>query len=123
MIERLCRFVGQCTPGKALKVTVEKYVKRRSDDQNKLLWGWVYPKVREVGGESLNGWTNEDLHELFLINWGGYEVIEFAGQKRKRPVRRSSKLSTVEFSDYIESILRFCAEQGFYIEMPDEVSA
>ena len=122
-IERLSAFLGSCLPGKRIRVTVAKYVKKRSSEQNSYLWGYVYPTILKEGGESLSGWTAEDLHQLFLGRHFGFEVIEGFGEKRKRPIRGSSGLSTVEFQDFVASIQQFCAEQGVYIEDPNEVPA
>ena len=120
MIERISALLASCLPGQRVKVTVERYVKRRSDQQNRYLWGVVYPTIIREGGEALRGWTSEDLHELFLGRHFGWETLEAFGEKRKRPLKRSSTLSTVDFNEFIGSIQQFCAEQGVYIPEPNE---
>lgn len=122
-IERVALFLERCLPGKKVKVTVEMHRKRRSDQQNRYLWGVCYPTILREGGEPLRGWTSEDLHELFLGRHFGWEVLEGFGQKRKRPIRRSSVLSTVEFMDFVASIQQFAAEYQVYIPDPNEAPA
>ena len=66
----------------------------------------------------LRGWTADDLHEYFLIEAFGSEVIEGFGRKRHKPIRRSSKLTKQEFSDYLSLIEAKCAELGIHIPEP-----
>lgn len=89
---------------------------RRSDEQNKYLWGVVYATVLK----HLEGWTADDVHQFFLGEHFGWETLEGFGRKRLKPIRRSSRLSTVEFSEYVSSIQRIMAEKGVYIPDPGE---
>lgn len=111
-------FVMKALPGKRLKVTVEEAKKRRSDDQNRYLWGCVYPTILKSG--QLEGWTAEDLHEFFLGEVFGWETVTGFGRKRMRPIRRSSGLSTTEFSDFVSRIQQRMAEVGVYVPDPNE---
>ena len=119
-IERLTSWLYECLPGKPLRVTVEPYRKRRSDEQNRYLWGVCYPTILREGGEALAGWTANDLHQLFLYNHFGGEELEWGRRTTFRPLRTSSKLSTIEFSEFVASIQKFAAEQGVYIPDPEE---
>jgi len=120
MIERISNFIAATLPGKRVRVTVEKYTKKRSLEQNAYLWGVCYPTIIREGGEALRGWTAEDLHRLFLMRHFGSEMLRWGDTLEHRPLRTSSKLSTVEFSAFVESIQQFCAEQGVYIPSPNE---
>jgi hypothetical protein len=99
-------------------VSIEAFKPKRSDRQNAFLWSVVYPSILEGGGETLRGWTTTDLHEYFLIEAFGSEVIEGFGRKRHKPIRRSSKLTKQEFSDYLALIEAKCAELGIHIPEP-----
>jgi hypothetical protein len=79
-----------------------------------------YPTILKEGGETLRGWEADDLHEYFLISHFGSEIIEGFGAKRHKPLKRSSKLSTTEFMDFVAHIQRKAAELGVYIEDPNE---
>lgn len=120
VLVRMGAFCMRAWPGQRVKVTVELYRKKRSLEQNSYLWGVVYPTMLREGGD---GWTADDIHELMLGEWGGWEVIDLYGQKRKRPKRRSSKLNTTDFTDFVAYIQQFAAEQGIYIPDPNEVAA
>jgi hypothetical protein len=88
----------------------------RSVQQNRYLWGVVYPTIL---GElhDMEGWRNEDLHEYMLGECFGWETLEGFGRKRIRPINRSSNLTKPEFVDYVAFIQQKMAEIG--IEIPD----
>ena len=105
---------------RAYRVELHEQKPLRSNQQNRLLWS-LYQQVIERGGEAMQGWTKEDLHTFFLIQHFGSEVRELFGRKRHVPLRTSSKLSKQDFTDFVESIVRFMAERGVVLDMPDEV--
>ena len=115
----ISNMVSRLDPAQSWQITVEAFKPKRSDQQNAFLWGVVYPSVLEGGGEALRGWTTNDLHEYFLIEAWGSEVIEGFGRKRHKPLRRSSKLTKQEFSDYLAIIEATCAELGIHIPEPN----
>lgn len=113
--DNLRAFVMAALPGKKLRVEVCEYRKRRSQDQNAFLWGVVYKTLADATGNEA-----DDLHEFFLGEWGGWDVIDVMGQKRKVPKRRSSKLTTVEFAEFVAFIQQRSAETvGVFIPDPD----
>ena len=115
----ISNMVSRLDPAQSWQITVEAFKPKRSDQQNAFLWGVVYPSILEGGGEALRGWTTNDLHEYFLIEAWGSEVIEGFGRKRHKPLRRSSKLTKQEFSDYLSIIEAKCAELGIHIPEPN----
>jgi hypothetical protein len=116
----LIRAIHKLPADKPWQVTIEKYKKRRSNSQNAYLWGVCYPNILEQGGEQLAGWTKDDLHSYMLGEHFGWETLEGFGRKRMRPIRRSSKLSTMEFQDYVAFIQQKAAELGIVIPDPNE---
>ena len=115
----IANMVSRLDPAQSWQISIEAFKPKRSDQQNAFLWGVVYPSILEGGGESLRGWTTTDLHEYFLIEAFGSEVIEGFGRKRHKPLRRSSKLTKQEFSDYLAIIEAKCAELGIHIPEPN----
>lgn len=95
---------------------------RRSGEQNRLLWA-LYSDALQQGGETLGGWTSEDIHEFMLGEYYGWQVHEALGRKRMKPVKRSSRLTKSEFSDFLEFVVRKFAEHGIVLELPGEVAA
>ena len=90
----------------------------RSNNQNRYLWGVVYPTILEAG--KLDGWEAKDVHEYLLGEHFGWETVEAFGRKRQRPIRRSSKLSKLEFVDHVAFIQQRMAEHGIYVPDPNE---
>jgi hypothetical protein len=117
---RAAAFINALPVDRAWTVRVEPFKPQRSQSQNRYLWGCVYPSILTGSGEALAGWDAEDLHEYFLGEWSGWEVLEGFGKRRMRPVKRSARLSKVEFSDYVGFIQRKAAELGVFIPDPEE---
>lgn len=113
-LARLVAFLSALAKDRVWKIEVSEYRPRRSDEQNRYLWGYVYPTILK----HLEGWDAEDVHEYCLGEWSGWETVEGFGRKRLKPVRRSSRLSTTEFSDYVAHIQRAMAEKGIFIDDP-----
>jgi len=98
------------------KVTVKKGG-TRSLQQNRYLWGYVYPTIIEQA--QLEGWRNDDLHEYWLGECFGWATLEGLDKKRMRPIHRSSTLTKMEFVDYVAFIQEKAASQfGIFIEDP-----
>lgn len=115
LADKLREFVLSALPGKELRVEVCEYRKRRSDEQNKALWGLAYKILSDATGND-----PENLHTFFLGEYFGWETIDVMGKKRRVPIKRSSKLTTVEFAEFFDFIQRRSAETvGVYIPDPD----
>lgn len=115
----LRRVIGYLTGlplTKSFKVEVVEKKPRRSDQQNRYLFGVVYAKILE----HLDGFDREDVHEMMLGEFGGWEVLEAFGKKRQRPLLRSSTMNKQTFADFIAFIQRYMAEKGIYIPDPNE---
>jgi hypothetical protein len=97
------------------KVTVCRYVRKRSDAQNRYLWGIAYKTLEQATGQSAQDW-----HDYFLGEHNGWEEYELFGKKKIRPMKRSSKMTTMEFMDFVDFIQMRAAEHGIYIPDPNE---
>lgn len=108
------RFIGLG----ALKNIIRK--SRRTNDQNALLWA-LYDDVLKKGGETLGGWTKDDLHEYCLGEWFGWTEHKAFGRTRLKPKKRSSRLTKLEFSDFVEFIVQRMAEHGIVLQLPGDL--
>jgi len=115
-LTRAVALLSSLSKEHGLRLTVEEAKSRRSDQQNKYLWGVCYPTMRCALPEE---WTNDDLHEFWLGEFYGWDILEGLGRKRMKPKRRSSRLSTVEFAAYVAFLQQQAAERlGVYIPDP-----
>jgi hypothetical protein len=109
----LGRFIGLGTLRTILR-------RRRTNDQNALLWA-LYSDALKLGGEALGGWTTDDLHEYALGSYFGWDRYDALGMKRVKPKKRSSRLTKQEFSDFVEAFVRQMAEHGIVLTLPEDV--
>jgi len=111
----LLAFLDRLPGNVKWKVTIAKYAKRRSDQQNRYLWGVAYKILQDRTGQPASDW-----HDYFLGEHFGWEETELFGKKKLRPRGRSSKLSTGEFMDFVDFIQMRAAEYGIDIPNPNE---
>ena len=100
------------------RVEIHPHRATRSDKQNNCLW-WIYEQIIKFGGNTLGGWTKEDLHEYCLGEKWGWEIHAALGRKKLKPVRRSSRLSKIEFAEFVEWIYAHFEDKGFVLKRPD----
>lgn len=108
------RFLAALPAQKSWRVDVCEHRERRSDAQNRYLWGVCYAELQRATGQEA-----EDWHEYMLGECYGWEKVEMMGRKKLRPMRRSSKMDRKEFAEYVEFIQRRAAEHGIFIQDPD----
>lgn len=112
IIKAVATMVAAIDVKKSWCISVEPWKRKRSDAQNRFLWGVAYAMILEQGGETLGGWTRDDLHEYFLGECFGWEMLEGFGRKRMRPLKRSSALTTEEFKEYLMFLEQRCMDMG-----------
>jgi hypothetical protein len=93
---------------------------RRTSEQNKLLWA-LYGDALEKGGESLGGWTSQDVHEYMLGEFFGWDKRTAFGRTRLKPKKRSSRLTKTQFSEFVEFVVHRFAEYGVVLELPGDL--
>lgn len=93
---------------------------RRTNDQNSLLWA-LYQDALDRAGETLGGWTKEDIHEYMLGEFFGWDKREAFGRTRLKPKKRSSRLTKTQFSEFVEFIVATFAQHGIVLELPGDL--
>jgi hypothetical protein len=114
---------GQTSVGRYIGVGTLKTIlrkSRRTNDQNALLWS-LYQDALNQGGEALGGWSKDDVHEFMLGEFWGWDKLEAFGRTRIKPKKRSSRLTKMEFSDFVEFVVRRFAEHGIVLQLPGDL--
>jgi hypothetical protein len=83
----------------------------RSQKQNAYYWGVVL----KIMGDEI-GYLPDEIHQLM-----GKEFLSYERKPGELFVKSTTKLSTVEFEDYLSNVRRFAAtELNIYIPLPNE---
>ncbi len=108
--------------GKNVVVEFKEHKAKRSLAQNRLLWLWnqiIADYFREHFGQEN---SSQDVHEVFVRKKFGVDVIRVG---REEPIivrKRTRKLNTKEFCEYLNWLEQYCAE---YLELllpqPDDL--
>lgn len=99
--------------GKKVVVEVEEEKTTRSVQQNKYLWSAIYGTLAEETGNS------EDVcHEFCKAQFLPIRIVEVLGKAVKLK-GSTAKLSSYEFTEYIEKIFAYFADFGITFPIPD----
>jgi hypothetical protein len=100
--------------GKEVEMIVRQYRRQRTDPQNNYYFGVVIKIIGDYVGED----DYQAVHEALKI--------KFLGTERKKGLdipKHSKTLKTHQFSEYVEKIKRWAAQEyGIYIPDAEEVA-
>lgn len=123
--ERLLRIVDGFLPlNRAWAVEITPYVRERTNEQNKWLWGCAYKLLSDS-----TGYEVADIAEYLCGQFFGWKEKLVPGKRFVQVPRRTTTtdetgrrkvLTTAEFSEYKEFVQRFGAEHGVIIPDPDK---
>ena len=100
------RYLSPMIDLPGITVTVEKYKRKRTLPQNSRYW-----KIVTALGDHV-GYTKDEMHEVVLCKWSGYDVIQFEEFEIKRPRQRSSDSTTIDFSALSDIAEMLCVEHS-----------
>lgn len=95
-------------------LTVAEGRETRSNQQNKYLWGCVYKTL----AQSEIGYTEEEWHEMCKYKYLRKHYV--VGDEEIDVGSTTTKLTTIEFEEYVENIRRWGATLGVNILLPNE---
>ena len=100
--------------GEDIRVDIEKWFEKRSNQQNRYYWGVVLKMISDETGHH-----PDELHEAFIKKFLSHKVI--LGEVVSE---RSSSLTTTEFEEYMSKIRTFALhpDEGLntFIQLPNE---
>lgn len=108
------KMIDALQPKYPVEVLVQTYKKKRTDQQNRYLWGVVLAIIAQETGNDVN-----DLYEYFLGEFFGWQEHDVMGRKRLRPRERSSKQIKARFSEFLEFIISRAASLGIIVPPPN----
>lgn len=110
-----------------MAVKIQPFKMKRSDLQNRYLWGWVYKQIAvqlEERGIIIRceddreiPYTKDILHEIFKGKFLIREVVE-AGGKTLTLYHSTSSLNTTKFTQYVNEVKSF-VWQFWKINVPE----
>jgi len=95
-------------------VSVKPFKATRSQNQNRLYWAMLGDVARETGH------STDELHELFKGKFLGHKESMVLGEKVDF-VPSTTKLTTIEMSEYVERIVAFLAQAGIHVSLPGDL--
>lgn len=106
-----------------VKLTVARPSQKRSDKQNKYLWGIVYPTICDFL-EAIEGVVTlpETLHEVMLSKFAPKKpssIVVKGVEYVATDIIRSSAMTTDEFTVFIDNMIAFWATAGLEIPQAD----
>jgi len=98
--------------GQRFELVLRKETHRRTDQQNRYMWGIVYEIISDH-----TGYDPEQVHDAMKVMFASQHL-----DNGLTITERTSKMDTVRFTKYIEDIKRWAAEfLGCYIPEANEV--
>jgi hypothetical protein len=121
-IEKARSYLMSLSLDKPVVITIEEYVKNRSNAQNRLMHQW-FNKISEhyflTQGEAYapRAWK-ELLKDKFL----GFDMVELPDGSVKAITKHTSDCSTTELTDFLEKIDHYAVtELGLMLPKPDDL--
>lgn len=106
--------------GKEIEVTIRRKRKHRSDPQNRYYWGVVVEMIRAGMKDMGDELTPDQVHEF--LKWRflrAQRIDETTGEILYEYAGSTTKLGTIQFSEYVEKCCQFAAEMlGVSIPLP-----
>lgn len=108
--------------GKRVVISLSEVKKTRSSQQNRYYWSCVVRLITDAFRDAGNVVTAEDTHHFLKQHVGKLtQVLVTADGEVFRAPGSTTRLTTTEFSDYVEAVKAWAAEiLSLQIPSPDE---
>lgn len=102
----------QLKEGEAVRIKILRQKKIRSLRQNSYYWGVVLPYISRDTGHSI-----EELHEVFKRMFLPRQIVMFNGKEYPLP-GSTAKLTSQDFTEFLERVRALAGEMGITIPSP-----
>lgn len=106
-------FLQRLSLKRTYSVEIKEYRKNRSNSQNRLYWSWL--KIIA----DMYGYEDDELHETFKAKFLGTEERLVFGERVMVP-KSTAKLTTQEFTLYLDKIEMLARELDISLPHPDD---
>lgn len=105
--------------GKTIKLTIEKFANKRSNNQNSYYWAVVIPILKEaIYNEWGEVWSKEKTHDFCKMQFNYFEKInENTGEILKVPKSTTENTTTTQEEYHLE--IRKFAKEWFNVDIPE----
>lgn len=100
-----------------VEVILKWFYPKRSRRQNAYYWGVVVPIYADYVGEE----DPDDAHEDLKAEFSWSETFVDKQGREHRKIKSTAKMTTEEFSQYLERIWLWADKEGLRIPRPNEV--
>lgn len=122
VIASIRRFIFDLPTDKPYLIDITRLKKKRTNLQNRALWGVAYKVIQEE-----TGYKPEKTHQLMCGEFFGWKHDSVFGKKSKEPVRTTTHddegtrdvIDREELSKFYLFIQSFCSPWGVDIPDPD----
>ena len=118
--DRFVNAISGLKDGRYL-LTLERKYNKRSNAQNRYLWGIVYFLAKQGFNDIGYDLTTEQVHDFFKDAFCKIELASEVTGEVRTFTSSTANLKTTEFMVYLSKIQQFCAEE-LHIEIPDPES-
>lgn len=116
---QIVREYIQTLENKKIVITIEKKVKKRTTGKEGELGnqnGWYWKIIIPICSKEL-GYSNKEMHEIFISEFAPYKVKKLGNKYIKLPIR-TSEMNTIQFTEYCELIKIKMAELNIFFPNP-----
>lgn len=113
--ETLAKFEG-----KRVSITIAKFVKIRSSNQNRFMHGPFFKAIKAAHAEAGEILSPDAVKELFKKAFGLRETIRGIDRSEVEILKSTKKYSTIECEEAMEKARAEYAQYGHYLPFPNE---
>jgi hypothetical protein len=115
--DRFTKAITELKDGRYV-LSLEKSYRKRSNPQNAVIWGYVYPMILDgLTDAGFDGMDIEKVHDLMKLKFLKTQIVNKDGEVLET-IKSTTSLTTIEMMQYLSDLQQFGAEY-LNIVIPD----